>query len=95
MSDKILITPEEQIANVQAVLLHFVRRLHDHWGITMRQARKKVAWAQSRGRRLWRCEHSQLSDCWAAVSALEHWRQLKAAHARGELKPIVDDDIPF
>lgn len=90
-----VITPEQQIANVQAVLLGFVRRLYEYWGRSMIEARQLVAarggYADRRGRR-----PKWSSDAWAAVAALDHWRQLKAAHAAGTLQPLsIDDESPF
>jgi hypothetical protein len=86
-----LVGPEEQIANVQAVLLRFVKRLRDH-GKTMRDAERLVGYQLSRSR-LARVPWS--GDAWAALSAIEHWRRLKAEHAAGRLRPVTDDGPPF
>ncbi len=89
------ITPERQIANVQEVLLRFVKRL-GYWGVTMAQAKRAVKLSRSQAwGRAWRERCRWLSDAYAAVGALEQWRDLKARHAAGTLENIADDGGPF
>jgi hypothetical protein len=91
------LSPEQQIANVQAVLFRFCKRLQ-YWGLTMSEARRIKGRADTHrlGRRRFRANMVRISDCWAAVAALDHWRSLKQKHAAGTLLPVaVDEDYPF
>jgi hypothetical protein len=91
------LAPQDQIANVQACLLRCCRRLQ-HWGLTMRQARRLAGRVTTHrvGRKGWSQDAARLSDALAAVAALDQWRETKALHARGELAPLVLlDDVAF
>jgi hypothetical protein len=92
------VSPEQQIANVEACLRQAFARVWEYHGLTMQQARRLVHEAQThRHGHRWLCRNmGRVSDCWAAVAALDHWRQLKDQHRAGLLRAVeVNDESPF
>lgn len=93
------ISPEEQVANVQACLVRAVRNLRDCWGKTVRDAKAILADRRyqrrtAKGRAFFAKNAALYADSWEAVSCLSQWRELRAAYAAGELRSVTDE-VPF
>lgn len=90
-----IITPAEQVANVQHALVRAVKGL-DYYGLTMRQAKKIVddTRIHRHGTR-WSKHLQRYNAAWTAVATLEHWREIKAKFEAGALQPLEVSETPF